>query len=103
MATLHFALSVLLAPQVSRGRFRWFYKVLGLPGASGRGLRGSSLARLILVDFGGHFEAHFGSFLECILEVLCKSIIILMHYMMVCNMIYFSLSSLCVMLENHLQ
>ena len=51
----------------SGGVFRWFYKVLGLPGASGRGLKRSSLARLILDDFWGRFGAHLGPILELIL------------------------------------
>ena len=75
MATLHFALSVLLAPQVSSGGvFRWFYKVLGLPGASGRGLKRSSRARLILDDFGGRFGAHLGRILELILSDIFEGI-----------------------------
>ena len=71
------------------GVFRLFYKVLGLWGASGRGLRQSSFWRLILDDFGGHFEAHLGSFLECIFGVLYANIIILMHDMMPCSMILY--------------
>ena len=73
----------------SGGVFRLFYKVLGLPGASGRGLRQSSFGRLILDDFGGHFEAHLGSFLERILGILCANIIILIHDMMPCSMILY--------------
>ena len=73
----------------SGGVFRLFYKVLGLPGASGRGLRQSSFGRLILDDFGGHFEAHLGSFLECIFGILYANIIILMHDMMACSMILY--------------
>ena len=46
----------------------WFYKVLELSGASGRGLKYSSLSRLILDDFGVHFGAHLGSILELIFE-----------------------------------
>ena len=75
MGNLHCALSVLLAPQVSGGCFRLFYKVLGLPGASGRGLREASLLRPILdhfgVHFGAHFGVHFGSILDLIWGVFC--------------------------------
>ena len=57
------------------GRFRLFYKVLGLPGASGRGLREASLLRPILdhfgVHFGAHFGVHFGSILDLIWGVFC--------------------------------
>ena len=69
--------------------FRLFYKVLGLSGASGRGLRQSSLARFILDDSGGHFEAYLGSFLECIFGILYANIIILMHDTMACSMILY--------------
>ena len=58
----------------SRGVFRWFYKVLGLPGASGRGLNCSRLARLILDDFGGRFGAHLGTILELILGAIFEGI-----------------------------
>ena len=58
----------------SGGVFRWFYKVLGLPGASGRGLNCSRLARLILDDFGGRFGAHLGPILELILGAIFEGI-----------------------------
>ena len=58
----------------SRGVFRWFYKVLGLPGASGRGLNCSRLARLILDDFWGRFGAHLGPILELILGAIFEGI-----------------------------
>ena len=59
----------------SGGVFRWFYKVLGLPGASGRGLNCSRLARLILEDFWGRFGAHLGPILELILSAVFESIV----------------------------
>ena len=58
----------------SGGVFRWFYKVLGLPGASGRGLKRSSLARLSLDDFWGRFGAHLGPILELILGAIFEGI-----------------------------
>ena len=63
-----------LPHRFSGGVFRWFYKVLGLPGASGRGLNCSRLARLILDDFGGRFGAHLGTILELILGAIFEGI-----------------------------
>ena len=63
-----------LPHRFSGGVFRWFYKVLGLPGASGRGLNCSRLARLILDDFGGRFGAHLGPILELILGAIFEGI-----------------------------
>ena len=55
--SLYFALSVLLALQVSGVVFRWFYKENG-PGEPPRALPalGRPWGR-----FGGHFGAHFGA------------------------------------------
>ena len=43
--------------------FYWFYKVLGFPGPSGKGLKHSSLKEAILVDFGIPPGVLFGSIL----------------------------------------
>ena len=47
---------------------------MGLPGAPGRGLKCSSLARLILDDFGARFGAHLGRILELILSDIFEGI-----------------------------
>ena len=66
--SLYFALSVLLALQVSGVVFRWFYKGNGPgrpPGApSAQGRLGGPLGGY----FGGHFGAHFGGHFEVILR-----------------------------------
>ena len=59
----YIALSVLLAWQVPGVVFHLFYKVLGLPGPSGKGLKHSSLKEAILVDFGIPPGVLFGPFL----------------------------------------
>ena len=89
MATLHFALSVLLAPQVSGGCFRLFYKVLGLPGPPREGSQdGPSWGRSwgsfrgrFGVDFGPHLRVHFGVIFE---TDVCTSNTKIQYYCKLC-------------------